>query len=424
MRTVALVTLGSRGDVQPFVALGRGLQRAGYRVVVATQEAFRAFVEGYGLTFYPLTRDIRPLMRVFAHRGLMDGRQNAVLFVRYMYRSAQQLYRDVGLRLRNLMEQADALVLASAFAAVHVVARRLGKPHVVAAFQPLTPSRDYPPFFLPQASPPYLPYLPYLNLWEHWLFYELLWQIGRPLVNRALTDFFALPPLPAVGTVRRWFEDPGLPFLYAISPSLFPRPKDWPAWHIMTGFWLLLEQAQEPLPADLEAFLDDGPPPVYIGFGSMTPRAPHRIAAAVLHAAEDLGLRVVLARGWGGLEPKHLPRWAFLLDEVPHLALFPRVQAVVHHAGAGTVAAALWAGVPQVAVPHFADQPLWAERLYRLGVAPRPIPASDLDADSLAQALRVALSEPVRRRAQWLARQLREEPGVTGAVDLLRAYLG
>jgi len=424
MRTVALVTLGSRGDVQPFVALGLVLRRAGFRVVVATQREFRAFVERYGLTFYPLAREVRPLMRAFARRGLMDGQGNTVLFVQYMYRSARRLYRDVGLGLRDLVQQADALVLSSTFAPVHFILRRLGKPHLVAALQPVTPSRMYPPFLLPHAWPPHVPRPAQLHLWAHRLVYEFLWQVGRPLVNRALMEFFALPPLPVVGTLRRLFEDPALPFLYAISPSLFPRPADWPAWHLMTGFWLLLEQAQEPLPDDLEAFLEDGPPPVYVGFGSMTPRDPQGTARAVLQAAEALGVRVILARGWGGLEPARLPRWAFLVEDVPHLALFPRVRAVVHHAGAGTVAAALWAGVPQVVVPHFADQPLWAERLYRLGVAPRPIPASALTAETLAQALRAALSEPMRARAQRLARQLREEPGVTGAVDVLRAYLG
>lgn len=417
-RRVVLLNLGSRGDVQPFIALGRGLQRAGWEVVVATDPAFRSLVTRYGLAFRPVgDGSVMTLMRRLGKQGWLDGLRAPLGFLVHLAQAAPRLYRAVGRDVLAALREADAAVFGVLLLPAHYLAERLGVPHAVAALQPVTPSREYAPILWPwdlgsRAQP--------LNPVGHRALYEALWQVGRPLVGRVLQESGFHIPLPPFGALEALFRDPGLPFLYALSPTVFPRPRDWPAWHHLTGFWLLEEQAREPLPPGVEAFLQAGPPPVYIGFGSMSHRDPHGWAQRVLQALRRLGVRAILARGWAGLEADRLPPEVLLVDEVPHLALFPRVRAVVHHGGIGTVAAALWAGVPQVVVPHFADQPFWAARLHRLGVAPPPLPPGRLTPERLAEALAQALEDPtLRERAARLQRRIRREEGVARAVRLL-----
>jgi UDP:flavonoid glycosyltransferase YjiC (YdhE family) len=171
-------------------------------------------------------------------------------------------------------------------------------------------------------------------------------------------------------------------------------------------------------------FLQSGPPPVYIGFGSMAGRDPERRAEIALEALKRSGQRGVLLTGWGGLQPRDLPDDVYAVDSVPHDWLFPQMAAVVHHGGAGTTAAGLRAGTPTVIVPFFGDQPFWGRRVAELGVGPAPIPQKQLSVERLAAAIRTAAGDPaMRARAQELGRRIRQEDGVARAVEVFHAEM-
>jgi UDP:flavonoid glycosyltransferase YjiC (YdhE family) len=210
------------------------------------------------------------------------------------------------------------------------------------------------------------------------------------------------------------------PTFHGFSPSVVPRPADWPPELRVTGYWWPAPPDWNP-PQELTDFLDAGPPPVFVGFGSMAPGQGDRLAAIVLDAVRRAGVRAVLQAGWSGLAAAAPHDDVLSIGEAPHEWLFPRMSTVVHHAGAGTTAAALRAGVPAVPVPVLADQPFWARRVHQLGAATRPLPLSALTAPRLAAALRAAPSHTPG--AQTLSTSLSTEDGTAPILSWLTQQL-
>jgi sterol 3beta-glucosyltransferase len=188
----------------------------------------------------------------------------------------------------------------------------------------------------------------------------------------------------------------------------------------MNGYWFLDQPNDWQPSVELQAFLDAGDPPVYVGFGSMAGRKPQRLAQIVIEALQAANVRGVIATGWGGLDANDLPETIFKIDQAPHDWLFPRMAAVAHHGGAGTTAAGLRAGRPTVICSFIADQPFWGARVYALGVGPKHIPQKQLTVEKLAAAIREATTNPaMRQRAADLGEQIRAEDGVADTVALI-----
>ncbi|EXU68975.1 UDP-glucose:sterol glucosyltransferase, partial [Streptomyces sp. PRh5] len=205
------------------------------------------------------------------------------------------------------------------------------------------------------------------------------------------------------------------PVFHGFSPLVVPRPADWPSGVEVAGYWWPARPRDWRPPAELTDFLQAGPPPVFIGFGSMAPGEGERLGELVTAAVARAGVRAVVQAGWAGLTAAGDDVLA--VGDLPHDWLFPRTAAVVHHAGAGTTAAGLRAGVPAVAVPAMADQPFWATRLHHLGVAPRPLPLADLTAESLGAAITTCLTAPaLRHRAAELADAIGAEDGAASVL--------
>jgi UDP:flavonoid glycosyltransferase YjiC (YdhE family) len=214
------------------------------------------------------------------------------------------------------------------------------------------------------------------------------------------------------------------PTLLAYSPSVVPTPADWPASVHVTGYWFLDEPAGWQPPADLVAFLEGGPPPVYVGFGSMPDREAQQMTALVVRALELCGQRGVLLSGWSGLGGATLPGTIHHLESIPHAWLFPRVAAVVHHGGAGTTAAGLRAGVPSIVTPFLSDQYFWAARVAALGVGPESVSYHKLTAERLAEMIRQATTdEAMRAQARVMGQRIEAERGVERAVELIEQYV-
>ena len=261
------------------------------------------------------------------------------------------------------------------------------------------------------------------NLLTYEIFNEAVWQLYRGSMNRHQRRF-GFRPLPRWGMARQMLRD-HYPFLCAYSPSIVPRPADWSDDIHVTGYWFLDAPTHWEPPAALQAFLDAGPPPVYIGFGSMTSADPVGVARLIVEALEQSGQRGVVQNDSLGISQVDASDEVLLLTSTPHDWLFPQMAAVVHHGGAGTTAAGLRAGVPTITTPTYGDQFFWGQRIAELGAGPPPIPRKHLTSDRLATAIRLAANDHrMHERARVMAQKVGAEEGVTRAVRRIEGILG
>jgi len=237
---------------------------------------------------------------------------------------------------------------------------------------------------------------------------------------RQIRRELGLPPRSAREAVLGQ-PDTGRPVFHGFSPAVVPRPPDWPDSYQVTGYWWPARPAGWNPPADLQKFLDSGPAPVFFGFGSVTPEDTGELTGLAAAAGREAGIRMVIQAGQAGPPPLgREPGGSIVIGDVPHDWLFPKMAAVVHHAGGGTTAAGLRAGVPAVAVPHIGDQPFWAARLAALGAGPPPIPRGKLSVPVLAAAIRDAVAHSSYRiHAQALSRRLATEDGTAPVIGML-----
>jgi sterol 3beta-glucosyltransferase len=240
------------------------------------------------------------------------------------------------------------------------------------------------------------------------------------ITNRFRTRVLDLPRQRRFANLLVRPDGSPVPIIYPYSPALLPVPTDFPSHVHVTGSWFLdSSNAWRPDP-ELQRFLETGPAPVYVGFGSMSGQQAAQRAQIVMDALAATGQRGVLARGWGGLAATDVPDTVQLIDAAPHDWLFPRMAAVVHHGGAGTTAAGLRAGKPTVVCPFLGDQPFWGNLVYARGVGPAPIPQRQLTARRLATAIDVAVRDAgIQQRTAALGAHIRAEDGVTNAVAIV-----
>jgi UDP:flavonoid glycosyltransferase YjiC (YdhE family) len=413
---LAILAPGSRGDIQPYVALGRGLQRAGHLVRVVTTRDHAALVTGSGLQLRSVDIDVQAELRQGKVGAALESGKLLGSFREFVAiaRRATHLLVEQGLAAS---QGVDALLVGfSGLFVGHALAAKLGLPIIQAYNVPLTPTAERPGALFPGLS--FWPRRVTHRL-SHKLTRQLMWQTMRAAGQQARVEVLGLPAAPRFGP----FDEPALRdglTLYGLSPAVFPKPADWgPNIHV-TGYWFLDEPAGWSPSAALAAFLERGAAPVYIGFGSMSNRKPAATAELVLEALRATGQRAILHTGWGGMRASELPDTVLMVDDVPHVWLFPRMAAVVHHGGGGTTAAGLRSGVPSIVVPFHGDQPYWGRQVAELGAGPRPIPRRRLTARRLAQAIEAAVTDSaMRRRAAELGTAIRAEDGVARAVELI-----
>ncbi len=429
---IALVTVGSRGDVQPFVALAAALQQQAGPVALAAPASFATLAAAHSVRFHGLPVDPADMLGAdVGQRWLESGRD-----LRAFLQGLRELADPLGEKLADAMiavcAGADLVVYATlAFPAWHVAECR-GVPAVQVAFAPSSPTAAFPPMLFPDPFAGHDPWRPTIggrltrayHRTAHWLFAELLWLPLRRRINRWRRTRLQAGPLglrsPALDVHRRRQT-----LLQAFSPTIFPPPPDWGSHVVTTGAWFLDDLTGWEPPVDLVDFIAAGPPPVVVGMGSMTTRDTVGLTRLVVEALERAGQRGVLLAGWAGLGRgvDRLRDDVQVCADVPLGWLLPRTAAAVHHGGSGTTAASLRAGVPTVVVPHFGDQPLWGDRVRALGAGPPPIPRRELTAVRLADAIRSAVHDPaIRHRAALVGERVRAERGVERAVaEILRS---
>ncbi|RLV04538.1 glycosyl transferase [Streptomyces griseocarneus] len=396
---VVLSTWGSRGDVEPLAALAVRLRELGAeaRVCAPPDEEFAALLARAGVELVPLGPSVRSVVTGERPPTAKDA-----------FRLAPELVAARFATLTAVAEGCDALLATGLMpAGAPDVAEKLGIPYVFACPHPFgLPSRHFRPGRRPGTpSPP--------EETDHKVLWEQDAQRVNALYGEALNRHRAALGMPPVDNVREHVCT-GRPWL-AADPVLGPWQNITELDLVQTGAWILPDE--RPLPEDLEAFLDAGEPPVYVGFGSMAMHTSKDLARVAVEAVRGRGRRVLLARGWAGLAPADDRDDCFVVGEVNHQALFARVAAVVHHGGAGTTTTAARAGAPQVLVPQIVDQPHWAARVAELGIGAAhdgPVPTLD----SLSAALATALTPGTRERARAVAGTIRTD-GATVAAKLL-----
>ncbi|KAJ3186146.1 hypothetical protein HK101_009712, partial [Irineochytrium annulatum] len=431
---IVILIVGSRGDVQPFIALGKELQKYGHRVRLATHANFRQFVTENGLEFYPLAGDPNELMaymKMYEDPGLLPGLSSIQA-------------GDIGKKRRMVEQILESCYKACvhpdpedldkkpffcqaiisnppAFGHIHC-AQRLFVPVHIFFTMPWSPTRAFPHPLVNvnyTTSP-----RPLTNLYSYELVEFMTWEGLGDIINNFRKSTLGLPKIPST-VAPVMLKAMQVPHTYTWSEALIKKPKDWGSHIDISGFFFLDLASNYTPPADLVAFLDGGAPPVYIGFGSIVIDDPDALTQLIFQAVEKAGVRALVSKGWGGLggEKLKVPDNVYLIGNCPHDWLFQRVSCVVHHGGAGTTAAGLKAGKPTLVVPFFGDQPFWGAMIASIHAGPPPIPFKRLTADRLADAIHFCLLPETVESAHKASIQIQNENGVAEGARSFHRHL-
>lgn len=403
---VTLVTVGTRGDVQPMLALGQTLQARGHTVKIAAPPNFADWITNHGFAFAPVGADKKQYLQ--NNPDSLSGSPMA------SYRFAQHFFgSQLPAHVRDIeaaCEGTDAIVWAGLAIAATIVAERMKLPILNVFYSScLLPSDQHPPPSSPRHG---------LPSWVNGLLWSANGFFANLVVGGLFNDARAKVGLPPIK-----FSDllPKGDHVVAADPVLFPHDAHW-GRNVRPGNFIFYDDPR-PLDPALEAWLDDGEAPIFIGFGSMSGAGTQRIEKVVHDALSTTGRRCLIGSGWAGLGKGHLPAHWRVVDDVAHQQLFPRMAAVVHHGGSGTTANALRAGVPQVILPLILDQHHHAHRLWQAGLTARPVSMEEITAPQLAHAIKAAMAVPAKAR-QEIARRLQHSDGAGEAAKALEILVG
>lgn len=396
---VLLSTIGSRGEVQPTMALALALRGLGQEMRMCAPPDFRELIESFGVPFVPVGVEVRK-----AAAEVADGKDRAEALRRTIPDTVALQFEAIGAAAVDC----DILIGCGALQiAAHSIAQQRGIPYLYNAFAAITlPSEHHAPLLMP-GQPPAPAGADNLGLWERDA------QMWNGIWAEPLNAHRVALGLEPVTDVRGYIftESP----LLASDPTLDPWIADGTLEVTQTGAWIVPDG--RPLPEDVEAFLAEGAAPIYFGFGSM--RSPEGTGRAMVDVARALGYRAIVQRGWADLTIVDEAADCLIVGEVNQRALFARVAAIVHHGGAGTTNTATLSGAPQVVVPHMYDQFYFARRVAELGIGVAH-PAAAVTGSSLTAALEDALRAEVVDRARSFAAEVRTDGANTAARQVVR----
>jgi sterol 3beta-glucosyltransferase len=411
---VALVTAGTRGDVQPFVCLARALADRGHEVRLLAPRNGEEMARAAEVPYRALPLDVQSMFQEEpAQRMLASGRITA--FARWVQNEEKAIAVDLRRTLISDTESVD-LIVSNGFVAdrCEAIATARQIPHVPLHQIPLIPSRSFASPYLAQRGR--WRQLGPLNRVSHQLVFEMQARAQRDDVSTLRRDL-GVPP--ASRSMLRITARGEAPCLLGYSQTLFPTPEDWPSSAHPAGFleaWpeLRAQIGEHGVPPELDEWLHAGRPPVFLGFGSMPVLDTKSLLRTIRATLAELGVRGILAAGWSELDEVR-DNTLFVVGDVDHQSLLPRCAAAVHHGGAGTTHTSLAAGTPTLICSVFADQPFWGARCQRLGVG-ATFPFARLNARRLTDGLRAVLDGRVAARAREVAGRMANENGIGAAV--------
>lgn len=417
-KTIALLTYGSRGDVEPFIALGVALLEQGFSVRMAAPATFAGLVEPFSIRYIPIESNPDELAQAFADRAGLDWAR----MIREMTRHVLPLAVKGFSAVVEAAEGADMIIHSFLMTdAGHTLACLQGIPDISAQLFPVfLPTRHFPAVGFPAGLPDWG--------WLNWTMHSINTFIFRHMARLLYRSIWNRLPETSIKhrihQLSPWpFQSHAgfqTPLLFAYSPALLPKPEDWPDYAHVTGYWRLPLPSNWTPPETVRQFLLQGPPPVYFGPGSMKTTQLYQILRMVVNALREMNQRIFL-----GVSPEQVPADIsgpdlFAMNGLPHVWLFPKMRFILHHGGAGTTGAALSAGIPNSALPFSADQVFWQRQLYRQRVGPLFPSAQKCNPERLRQAFYEALTNPIYAcRASDLEIRLRHENGLSEAVRVI-----
>jgi UDP:flavonoid glycosyltransferase YjiC (YdhE family) len=416
---IVIITIGSRGDVQPIVALGKGLQDAGHTVTIATHGNFKGFVQEHGLIFGDIGANPKKILESQSGQDWLNS-SNTIALLSRMRKLVKPFLAEAMSRSLSVCEDADIIISAvmGMFLGPYI-SRELGKKHVEAYLQPFHPTAAFCSIYFPEMA--HIPVMQglYNKLTSRAAFY-LIWKFFEKSLLDANRQVFG-----HVSTKKPFYKifQKDRLVLYGFSPSVIPRPNDWDDSIVVTGYWFLSHSRTWSAEPELLEFLERGDAPVYIGFGSMVDEKSSIITKAIVNALRVCKKRAVLLSGWGGIKAGDadvLSEDIYTVQSVPHDWLFPRTSGIIHHGGAGTTASSLRAGVTTCITPFFDDQPFWGRRVSKLQVGPPAVLHKKLTQEKLVSIIQL-LTETTKykKNARIMGEKIRKENGVKKAVNAI-----
>ncbi|KAJ1693951.1 hypothetical protein LUZ63_010649 [Rhynchospora breviuscula] len=421
---IAILIVGTRGDVQPFLAIAKRLKELGHRVRLATHANFKEFVLDAGVEFYPLGGDPKVLAEYMVkNKGFLPSHPSEV-------HTQRNQIKDIVFSLHPACTEPDPdtgapfkvdAIIANPPAYGHEhVAEALKVPLHIFFTMPWTPTGEFPHPLSRVKHPPGPAGYKVMQL-SYYVVDLMIWLGIRDIINELRKIKLKVE---TVGFHAVSEKALNTPHGYIWSPSLVPKPKDWGSKVDVAGFCFLDLASNYTPPEPLVKWLKSGEKPIYIGFGSLPVEEPEKLTKTIVEALEATGQRGIINKGWGGLGKLEEPRdFVYLLDNVPHDWLFLQCKAVVHHGGAGTTAAGLKAACPTTVIPFFGDQPFWGEQVHARRVGPAPIPIEEFNKKALIKAIKYMLDPKVKEKATEIATAMESEEGVTGAVNAFFKHL-
>ncbi|CAM0908328.1 unnamed protein product [Alopecurus aequalis] len=416
---IVILIVGTRGDVQPFVAIGKRLQEYGHRVRLATHANYREFILTAGLEFFPLGGDPKLLAEYMVkNKGFLPSGPSEIPIQRKQMKeiifSLLPACKDPDPET-GIAFKVDAIIAnPPAYGHTHV-AEALKVPIHIFFTMPWTPTNEFPhPLSRVKTSAGYR--------LSYQIVDSMIWLGIRDMINEFRKKKLKLRPVTYLSGSQGSGND--IPHGYIWSPHLVPKPKDWGPKIDVVGFCFLDLASDYAPPEALVKWLEAGDKPIYVGFGSLPVQDPAKMTETIVQALEMTGQRGIINKGWGGLGTLAEQKDSiYVLDNCPHDWLFRQCKAVVHHGGAGTTAAGLKAACPTTIVPFFGDQPFWGDRVHVRGVGPVPIPVDQFNLQKLVDAIKFMLEPEVKEKAVELAKAMESEDGVTGAVRVFLKHL-
>ena len=414
---ITILAVGSQGDVQPYAALGGGLARAGHAVTLASHETFRDLAKRCGIGFSLIAGNPMDIVQGPEGQAWLSSSSNYLKFIGSVRKLALGLLGQILDGALAASQGSDALIFSLPLSICgYTVAEVLKIPGIPAALYPLHRAWEFPSIMMPRLR------LGHLGNWlSATVVQQIFWQFSRSLL-RGRRKELGVGKMSFFPPMEKQHKE-GLPFLYGYSPSVIPRPAGWPETRATCGYWFLEDTSPWQPDARLATFLEAGPPPVYVGFGSMASADSQIMTRVILDGIQRAGQRVLLSGGWGGFHVEDLPESVMPIGFVPHDWLFPRVALAIHHGGAGTAAAVFKAGVPQMIIPFFADQFFWGKRVSDLGLGAPPLNRKKLGAELVEKSVRSVMESPgMAARAREVAKAIRAEDGIAAAVRVVEGY--
>lgn len=411
---ITILTTGTRGDTQPYIALGMELKKAGHNVRIAAFENYETFVKSFGLEFYPIKGDVSRISSSDSVKDAMKADNPLKFFL--SFNKLKSFVFDIQKDFFNACIGSDAIVYHPGAAIGYFIAQHFNIPSILATPFPMTPTRDYPSLIFYDTVRLGRGF----NFVTHKIFEKIMWFASSSAIKQFWKKEFGKAPEDFTcpyGKQNTRF----LPTVISCSKYVFPRPNDWSEYINIFGYWFLDDEVDWRPSSDLLNFIQRGTPPVYVGFGSIAdPVLAVRTTELVIDALKRSGQRGILATGWNGMSKiDNIPEEIFILESAPHSWLFPRMAAVVHHGGAGTTAAGLRAGVPSIIIPYSNDQFAWGCRVCELGVGSKPIRRKNLTSEKLSDAIKFVLAKEIKDAAKDLGIKIQSENGAETAANII-----